>query len=90
MHGEGGHVWQRRACVAKGVCMVKGSCMARGYALQGDVHGRGCAWQGGYVCRRDSHCSGWYASYWNTFLFFSKFLSQKLKKIRSRHVHSHA
>ena len=27
------------------------------------------AWWGGGVCvRRDGHCSGWYASYWNAFL----------------------
>ena len=31
--------------------------------------GRGCAWQGGVLGRRDGHCSGRYTSYWNAFLF---------------------
>ena len=42
------------------------------------VHGGGRAWRSG-VCmaggglrgRRDGHCSGRYASYWNAFLLFS-------------------
>ena len=33
--------------------------MARGHVWQGDVRGR-----------RDGHCSGRYASYWNAFLLF--------------------
>ena len=24
VHGEGGHVWQRGACMAKGPCVAKG------------------------------------------------------------------
>ena len=36
---------------------------------RGCVCGRGHAWQGGLRGRRDGHCSGRYASYWNAFLF---------------------
>ena len=38
----------------------------------GHVWQRGCAWQkgeGGMRGRRDGHCSGRYASHWNSFLF---------------------
>ena len=36
----------------------------------GGVHGRGCVHGGGGMRdRRNGHCSGWYASYWNAFLF---------------------
>ena len=58
-HGKGGgHAWQRGACVVKG-----------------GVHGEGGhAWQGGgmHGIRQDTEIrsmSGWYASYWNAFLF---------------------
>ena len=43
-----------------GACMVEGE-RGREHAWQG-VHGRG-----GMHGRRDGHCSGWYASYWNAF-----------------------
>ena len=60
MHGRG-HVWQGGVCdrghVWWGVCMA-GAYVAGGHAWQGGIHGR-----------RDEHCSGWYASYWNAFLF---------------------
>ena len=61
-----------------GACMV-GACMA------GDMHGRGmhgrggmcgrrgCVWQEGGVHGRyyeTRSMSGWYTSYWNTFLFY--------------------
>ena len=54
MHGRE-YAWQ-------GACMAGGMC-------GGGVHGRGHAWQGGMHGRRDGHCSRWYASYWNAFLF---------------------
>ena len=59
MHGGGEHVWQ-------------GACMA------GGVHG-GHVWHrawmtGGMHDRRDSHCSGRYAPYWNAFLFKIKII----------------
>ena len=55
----------------------RGVCMAGGmHVWQGCVHGMGHAWQGGVRGkgggmrgRRDGHCSGRYAYYWNTFLF---------------------
>ena len=55
----------------EGVCMARGTCMAREH---GGMHGKGACMIGVYVAggvcsRRDGHCSGWYASYWNAFLF---------------------
>ena len=44
--------------VWQGVCMA-GGCVAKG----GGMHGTG-----GMRGRRDGHCSGQYASYWNAFL----------------------
>ena len=51
-----------RVCVLGGACMAgvmhdRGVCMAEG------MHGRGMH------ARKDGHCSGRYASYWNAFLF---------------------
>ena len=43
-----------------------GACMADGHAWQG------VCMAGGMHGRRDSHCSGWYASYWNAFLSSNK------------------
>ena len=61
-------------CIVK-VCIVKGVCMAGGMHGggihgKGGVHGRGACVVGGMHGRRDGHCSGRYASYWNAFLFF--------------------
>ena len=86
LHGEGGmcgkegHVWWRGACVAK-----KGG----GHEWWGDMHVGGHGWQrhawqgvawcwlcmagGGMRGRRDGHCRGRYASYWNAFLFSFSF-----------------
>ena len=65
MHGGGMH---GRGCVWQGACVAGGACMASGMALvcmAGDVRGR-----------RNSHCSGWYTSYWNAFLLFKDFFFQ--------------
>ena len=61
-HGRGGgHVWW-------------GSCMVVVYAWQGSAMQQGVPGRG--VCgRRNSHCSGWYASYWNAFLLRNMFHS---------------
>ena len=57
-----GHAWQ--GCVHGRESMHdRGACMA------GGVHGRGACMAGGVHSRRDGHCSRWYASYWNAFLF---------------------
>ena len=45
--------------------------MAGGVHVRG-VHVRG-ACVGGMSGRRDGHCSGWYASYWNAFLLMYAF-----------------
>ena len=45
--------------------MAGGSCMAGGmHGGGGGVHGKGCVHG-----RKEGHYSGWYASYWNAFLF---------------------
>ena len=49
-----------------GVCGGGGACIASG------MHGRGHG-------RRDGHCSGWYASYWNAFLLNNFFLKDVIK-----------
>ena len=58
MHGRGG-------------MHCRGGTHGRGcvWWVEGCVHGTGCAW--GLVCRRDSHWSGWYASYWNASSFLT-------------------
>ena len=79
----GGCVWHGGACVA-GVCMAGGmhdrGCMVGGVhdreaCVAGGMHGRWGACIAGEACmaggmcgRRDDHCSGWYASYWNAFM----------------------
>ena len=71
-----GRAWQG-ACVVGGTCMARGACMPGracvvvGCAWQGGVCGRGVCKAGGghgryYEIRS---MSGWYTSYWNTFLF---------------------
>ena len=60
---HGGCAWQ--GCVHGGdACMVWGEV-----CVVGDVHGGDVCMAGGMRGGRDSHCSGWYASYWNAFLF---------------------
>ena len=56
---QGGHAWQGvvGGMRGRGACMAGGTCMAGG-----------CAWQGAMCGRRNGHCSGRYASYWNAFL----------------------
>ena len=71
-------------CPQGGVCMAGGMC-GSGTCMAGGMHGRGYAWrgrhawQGGHVWgvpgggvhgRKNGNCSGWYASYWNAFLFW--------------------
>ena len=52
--------------MAGGVCGRGGGNMHDG----GGMHGKGaCMAGGGMRGRRDGHCSGRYASYWNAFLF---------------------
>ena len=62
------------ACLG-GMC-GQGVCMVRGHTWPGDMHGQG---EGGmhathtppYTVRYGQSMSGWYASYWNAFLFSS-------------------
>ena len=52
---------------------------------EGGIHGReACMAGGGVCCRRDSHCSGRYASYWNAFMFSSDEASKILILFMSR------
>ena len=64
VHGKGGCMHGKgRVCIVRGACVAGGRvCMARG-CMTGGVHG-----VGGMCGRRDGHCSGLYASYWNAFL----------------------
>ena len=49
-----------RTCNGRGGCVVGGGVFMAGGG--GHMHGRE------HACRRDGHCSGRYASYWNAFL----------------------
>ena len=67
MCGEGvcmakGGMWGKEgACMANGACIVKErACVMKG----------GCVWQRRGHGWRGGHCNGWYASYWNAFLWF--------------------
>ena len=69
---QGGHTWQ-------------GTCIAKGHACWQSMRGREASWQGVYlaggmclaggmhVWQGDPAIHGWYAYYWNAFLFFKKF-----------------
>ena len=79
VHGEmmKGHVWRRGgACIVRwGVHSEGEACVAKGGRVVGG--GGNGAWQRGAVRgRRDGHCSGWYASYWNAFLLNYQLLDQ--------------
>ena len=65
-------MWQKGACVVKGVCGEGGggACMAKGSMAKGACVMKGVCMAGGVCGRRDGHCSGQYASYWNAFLFY--------------------
>ena len=72
MHGRGrGHTWKGhvRSVLGRGhAWQGEGVCMAGGMRELCMVGGGRPAWQGGMRGRRDGHCSGRYASYWNAFL----------------------
>ena len=68
----GRHVWQRALHGREGAMHGRKACIAGGVHDSG--HARwGHVWWGymwrGMRSRRNSHCSGQYASYWNAFLF---------------------
>ena len=68
----GGHVWQGVRCGWQGVhggggIRGRGTC-GGGHVWQGVCMAGGCVAKGGMRGRRDGHCSGRYASYWNAFL----------------------
>ena len=76
VHGRG-HVWHAwQGGMHGGGHAGKGACMTSRCALQGACMAGGCAWQGGMCGRRNGHCSGQYASYWNAFLFYIFWLFQ--------------
>ena len=84
VHGKGGGGAvcgeEEGVCMVKGVFVVKGGgghmWQKGGVCGKGDMHGRGgtCVAGGGMHGRRDGHCSGRYASYWNAFLFRKDFV----------------
>ena len=64
-----------------GACMVKG-----GMRGEGGVHGEGeCAWDALPPTRYGRSMRGWYASYWNAFLFLLQ-LPQKTPA-NCKHLH---
>ena len=63
---QGGHTWQREACMTKGACMAGGMCGGE-HAWHGAYMAGEHVWQGTCVAG-DGHCSRWYTSYWNVFL----------------------
>ena len=64
--GEGVCVWESGGVCGKGACMAKGDMHGEG----GACVVKGAAFVLGGMCeRKGSHCSGWYPSYWNAFLF---------------------
>ena len=71
---EAGKVIFSQACVIPSV-HGWGCSWQRGACVAGGMHGGGGAWRGGGRVRgrRDDHCIGRYASYWNA-LFSSFFL----------------
>ena len=71
----GWHAWSG-ACVTGGGMREMGGMCGRGTWVAGGMHGRRYAWQGGVRGgggggvmhgRRDGHCCGRYAFYWNAF-----------------------
>ena len=67
--GGGGHVWQRSIHGRGGMC-------GRGVCMAGGMRGR----KGGMPARRDGHCSGRYASYWNAFLLLTRTLLNRISQ----------
>ena len=51
---------------------LAGGVCSGGVCSQGVSAPRGCLLPGGVVTPRDGYCCGWYASYWNAFLFCNK------------------
>ena len=71
----GGCVHGRGMCGREDVCGGGGGMHGRGACVAGGMHGRG-GMAGGHVWHAPPNryyeirsMSGWYASYWNTFLF---------------------
>ena len=67
----GGHAWQ--GDMHDGGMHGRGVCIVGGHVWQWDMPDKEHAWWGACVVedmhsRRDGHCSGRYASYWNAFL----------------------
>ena len=67
MRGEAGHARQGGMCgLGCAACMV-GACVAGVYMAGGHAW-QGACLAGGVRGRRNGHCSGRYASYYNAFL----------------------
>ena len=58
------------------VCVVGG--VWQGVCMEGGMHGR-----------RDGHCSGQYASYWNAFLFIFVFQPVNVTLVQKKYALSH-
>ena len=78
VHGLEGHIRGKGDVHGGGACMAGGvhgrMCVWWGAYMVGGISWQGaCIARGGVRGRRDGHCSGWYASYWNAFYFDSTF-----------------
>ena len=60
--------------------------MAGGHAWWEACMAGGHAWQGGVRGRKNGNCSGWYASYWNAFLFIAIFLHEGGKSLGDSYI----
>ena len=60
-------MWMAGGCMAGGGIRGRGTC-GGGHVWQGVCMAGGCVAKGGMRGRRDGHCSGRYAYYWNAFL----------------------
>ena len=83
-----------QVCVCpQGGCLVWGVCSQGGGAWSGGVCSLGVPGHGGLgipACteaappRKDGYCCGWYASYWNAFLFGIMFAPNGMKNWTKR------
>ena len=87
MHGRGagmvgGHACQR-GVHSKWACVAREACVTRG------LHGRGTCVVQGMRGKRDGHCSGQFASYWNAFLLTLGVYSKPIYLFLSRYIFLH-
>ena len=79
MLGDTGNKWAflLECILVENKFLLPSTKLRQGNIFTGFCHsvhrGRGHVWRGSMRARRDGHCSGRYASYWNAFLFLRFF-----------------